>query len=305
MTLLRPQEPPSPPFCLRNSFTVQARNFTLSLGQKTKIMGILNITPDSFSQDGLLAANKRDPDAQFRYGLKLIRQGADILDIGGESARPGAKTVTAQEEIRRVVPVIRLLARKIKIPISIDTSKPDVAVRALDAGASIVNIVRGTKITKLMLEIIKKHNAAVVLMHMRKTPATMQKKVHYHDLIKEITNELQTSIEKCLETGIKSDKIIIDPGIGFCKTTGHSFEIIRRLNAFSTLKKPILIGPSRKSFIGNIINQGPLKRHWGTASAVCASILNGAHIIRVHDVDKMRDVADIADAVLAGSNERI
>ena len=278
-------------------FLLHAGDFTISLGEKTKIMGILNVTPDSFSADGLLARSGYSPKAHFHYGLKLIKQGADILDVGGESTRPGAKPVSAQEEIRRVIPVIRLLAQKTNIPISVDTCKPQVAKRALEAGASIVNIVMGTKISKPMLQIIKDYGAAVILMHMRGTSRTMQKQIHYKDLMKEIAQELKSSVGKCLEIGIKSDRIIIDPGIGFGKTAEHNFEIIRRLNMLSGLKKPILIGPSRKSFIGKIVNKKPSSRQWGTAAAVCASVLNGAHIVRVHDVAAMRDVVNIADAI--------
>lgn len=300
MMSFRQEKIPPPSFFPRNSFTLRTRRRTLSLGQRTAIMGILNITPDSFSHDGLLTKIGHNPQKHFRYGLRLAKEGADILDIGGESTRPGAKPVSIKEEIQRVMPVVRLLAQKIDIPLSIDTCKHEVAICALDAGASIVNIVMGTKVAKPMLKAIKDHDAAVVLMHMRGTPRTMQKKIRYHDLITEIVDELRISIEKCLETGIKSDRIIIDPGICFCKTADHNFEIIRRLNALLVLKKPILTGPSRKSFIGKVINKEPSQRQWGTAAAVCASILNGAHIIRVHDVAKMRDVADIADAVLLG-----
>ncbi|MCX5680896.1 MAG: dihydropteroate synthase [Candidatus Omnitrophica bacterium] len=261
-------------------------------------MGILNVTPDSFSSDGLLTKLGTNPRAHLRYGLNLIKQGADILDIGGESTRPGAKPISAKEEIKRVVPVIRLLAQKTNTPISVDTCKPRVAKLALEAGASIVNIIMGTVVTKTMLNIIKDYDAAVILMHMRRTPRTMQKRIHYKNLMKEIIAELKSSVEKCLETGIKSDRIIIDPGIGFCKTTKHNLEIIKRLKQLSILKTPILIGTSRKSFIGSIVNKEPSKRQWGTAATVCASILNGAHIVRVHDVAPMRDVADVTDAII-------
>lgn len=281
----------------RPFFILRARTFSIPLGPQTKIMGILNITPDSFSADGLLTKSGYNPKAYFRYGLKLIREGADILDVGGESTRPGSKPVSTSEEIKRVIPVIRLLTQKRTIPISIDTCKPQVAKLALEAGASIVNITRGTKLTSSMLGVVQEYNAAVILMHMRGTPRTMQRQIHYDDLMKEIVQELRKSVEKCLEFGIKSDRIIIDPGIGFCKTAEHNFEIIRRLNKLSVLKKPVLIGPSRKSFIGKIVNKQPQKRQWGTAAAVSASILNGAHIIRVHDVAMMRDVANVTDAI--------
>ncbi len=261
-------------------------------------MGILNITPDSFSSDGLLSKLGKDPQNHMRYGLKLIQEGADILDIGGESTRPESKPVSIKEEAQRVVPVIRLLAKKTHIPISIDTYKPEVAKLALEAGAVMVNTIKGTTPSLAMLKIIKEYHAAIVLMHMRKKPQTMQKNISYQNLIAEILSELEKSVQKCLERGIKSDRILIDPGIGFAKTAEHNLEIIKHLDAFSALRKPILIGTSRKSFIGTIINKDPWDRIWGTAATVCACIQNGAHIVRVHDVRQMHDVVSVTDAIL-------
>jgi len=261
-------------------------------------MGILNVTPDSFSHDGLLTKLGNDPYAHMRYGLKLVRQGADIIDVGGESTRPGSKPISIKEEMQRVIPVIRLLAKKINIPISIDTYKPEIARCALESGAVIVNIIQGAHPAAAMLKIIKNYRAAVVLMHTRKTPQTMQKNISYKNLIPEIINALSKSIQKCLETGIKSDRILIDPGIGFAKTAEHNLEIIKHLDEFSTLKKPVLIGTSRKSFIGKIINKDPQERLWGTAATLSACILQGAHIVRVHDVKQMRDVVNVTDAIL-------
>ena len=283
---------------IRPKFTLSACDLNIPLGAQTKIMGILNITPDSFSSDGLLSRLGKNPQDHARYGLKLIKDGADILDIGGESTRPGSRPISVEEEIRRVIPAIRLLAKKTKIPISIDTYKPKVAQLALEAGAVIVNTIRGTSPTKALLTLVKDYQAAIILMHSRKTPRIMQKNISYQDLIAEVIAELDKSVRKCLEIGIKSDKIIIDPGIGFAKTAGHNFEIIKHLKEFSALKKPILIGTSRKSFIGTIINKGPLNRLWGTAATISACILNGAHIVRVHDVKQMYDVVHVTDAVL-------
>lgn len=261
-------------------------------------MGIVNVTPDSFSQDGLLARSASTPHAHLRYAMKLIHQGADIIDIGGESTRPGAKTVTAQEELQRVIPLVRLLAKKTTIPVSVDTSKPLVAQHAIDAGAAMINIIRGTAISQKMINVLRKSNVAVVLMHIRGTPQTMQKRIRYHNVIEEIIAELQKSVQKCLESGIKSDRIIIDPGIGFCKTVEHNLLILKHLKKFSTLRLPILIGTSRKSFIGKILERpDPAQRIWGTAATISNAITNGAHIIRVHDVAAMRDVADITDAI--------
>jgi dihydropteroate synthase len=282
----------------RPTFNLSAGHFNIFLGTRTKIMGILNITPDSFSSDGLLSKLGKDPHAHMRYGLKLIREGADILDVGGESTRPGSKPISAKEEIQRVIPLIRLLAKKTTIPISIDTYKPEVAKLALESGAVIVNTIMGTSPARALLKMISSYRAAIVLMHSRKTPQTMQKRILYQNLIAEIISELDKSLQKCLETGIKSDRIIIDPGIGFAKTAEHNLEIIKHLKKFSILKKPLLIGTSRKSFIGKIINQEPRKRLWGPAATLSACILNGAHIVRVHDVKQMRDVVNVTDAIL-------
>lgn len=282
----------------RPQFIISASHHRIELGKKTKIMGILNVTLDSFSDDGLLKRIGNDPSAHAHRALKLIQEGADIIDIGGESTRSGSKPVSLRQEIERVIPVISLLAKKTKIPISVDTYKPEVAQLALESGASIVNTIRGTQPNAALSKIVSRYRAAIVLMHMRKTPQTMQKNISYRHLIPEVIAALNKSIRKCLETGIKSDKILIDPGIGFAKTAEHNFEIIKHLAEFSILKRPILIGTSRKSFIGKIINKEPQKRIFGTATTVSACILNGAHIVRVHDVKQMRDVVNIADAII-------
>ncbi len=282
----------------RNKFIVYARNFRLIFGAKTKIMGIVNLTPDSFSNDGLLNKENNKNSNHVTYALKLIKQGADIIDIGGESTRPGSNRISAQEEIKRVIPVIKLLSKKTKIPISIDTYKPLVAEYALKAGASIVNNIKGATVTTSMLKVIKKHNAAIILMHMRATPKTMQKKIRYKNLIPEIISELKKSVEKCLEIGIKSDRIIIDPGIGFSKTVEDNLEIIQRLAEFKTLKKPVLIGTSRKAFIGKTLKKDVSKRSIGTIASVCAAVLNGAHIVRVHDIRETRDAVSLIDAIV-------
>ncbi len=281
--------------CCRKKFIVKAKNLHLELGATTKIMGILNMTPDSFSSDGLL---KKQLNHCVSHALKLIKNGADIIDVGGESTQPGAKKITVDQEISRVIPIIEKLSKETKIPISIDTYKPEVAKKALEAGACIVNTVMGTKITKAMLRVIQEKQAAIILMHIQGTPKTMQKNIRYHNLITEISLGLKKSIEKCLENGIKSDRMIIDPGIGFGKTVEDNLEIIQRLAEFKTLNKPILIGTSRKSFIGKTLQKSVSNRLMGTAASVSASILNGAHIIRVHDISEMRDVADLTDAII-------
>ena len=261
-------------------------------------MGILNLTPDSFSQDGILARNKNDLPRVLNFAQKLIHQGCDILDVGAESSRPGSFKISAQEEVKRLIPVVSALSKKNKIPISVDTYKPIVARHALDSGASIINNIMGIQLDRRLLKMIGQYDAAIVLMHMRGTPRTMQKNIKYKNLLKEIILELNQSVEKCLEIGIKSDKITIDPGIGFGKTPLQNFEVIHHLKNFQVLNCPVLVGPSRKSFIGGILNKDVHSRLMGTAAAVCASILNGAHIVRVHDVEKMKEVAVVSDAIL-------
>ena len=281
----------------RTKYTLSAREFNLKLGEQTKIMGILNLTPDSFSGDGLLA-KKNDVKRNVDFAQGLISQGADIIDIGGESTRPGSLQISEKEEAARIIPTVTVLSKRIKVPISVDTYKEAVANKALDAGASIVNNIMGTKVTKPFLRHVKNYHAAIVLMHIRGTPGTMQKRIFYKDLVGEILGELRMAVEKCLEAGIKATRIIVDPGIGFGKTAAHNLEIIERLCEFRSLDKPILIGTSRKSFIGKILNNGMSDRLIGTTATVCASILRGTHIVRVHDVKEIKEAALMSDAII-------
>jgi len=260
-------------------------------------MGIINVTPDSFSRDGCLKKSQGTRHALL-LARKHIKDGADIIDIGGESTRPGAHYIPVDEEIKRVIPVIEALAKKTDIPISVDTYKQPVSKAALDAGATIINNIMGTKPKTSLLKMVKNYNAAIVLMHIQGIPKTMQKSIRYKNLIGEIIGSLQKSIEKCLEIGIKSDKIILDPGIGFGKTVEHNLEILNRLGDFKILEKPLLIGTSRKSFIGKILNREVGNRLIGTAATVCTSIVNGAHIIRVHDVKSIKETVTMTDAII-------
>ena len=257
-------------------------------------MGILNVTPDSFS-DGSLYFDK---SAAIKRALQMVEDGADIIDIGGESTRPGSEPVTIEEELRRTIPVIEVLAKEIKIPISIDTYKSEVAKRALDAGSSMVNDISGLRFDPEMPGVISKYKVPVVIMHIKGTPKAMQQNPVYEALIPEIIDYLREGIRTALESGIPEDKIIIDPGIGFGKTFNHNLEIINNLREFTLLEKPILIGPSRKAFIGKILGDVPVTdRLEGTAAAVAISIMNGANIIRVHDVKEMVRVAKVTDAI--------
>jgi len=258
-------------------------------------MGIINVTCDSFSKDGLLKSSRTKI---LNHAQRMISDGADILDVGGESTRPGAQQISLKEEIRRVIPIVEILAKKCSAPISVDTYKPEVARAALDAGAVIINNIMGTKVEKSLLGMIRDYKAALVLMHIKGTPATMQKNVRYGNIITEIKANLQKSVEKCLACGIKSDRIILDPGIGFGKTLAHNLTILNTLSSFASLKKPLLIGTSRKSFIGKTLNREVGDRLMGSAASVTASIFRGAHIVRVHDVSAMNDVALMSDAIL-------
>jgi dihydropteroate synthase len=271
------------------------RNYSFDFSQRTCIMGILNVTPNSFSDGGTYF----EKDAAVKQALQMVEDGADIIDIGGESTRPGSEPVPLEEELRRTLPVIEALAKEIKIPISIDTYKSEVARRALDAGASMVNDISGLKFDPEMPHIVCKYGVPVVVMHIRGTPKDMQKNPVYEALIPEIMDYLRESIERAREAGVPEERIIIDPGIGFGKTFEQNLVIIHNLHEFTFLEKPVLIGSSRKAFIGKVLgDKPPDERLEGTAAAAVAiSIINGANIVRVHDVKEMVKVVKIADAI--------
>ena len=271
----------------------------LNFDLRTHIMGILNLTPDSFSGDGIYDNVPRAVEEAER----LAAEGADIIDIGGESTRPGSEPISVEEEIRRVIPVIKELARKIDIPISIDTKKPEVAERAMDNGASIINDITGLA-SDIMAEISVKYGAKVILMHMKGTPLTMQHNPFYSDVINEIKESLFCMIKNSEAKGVRPENIIIDPGIGFGKTLENNLEILNNLSSFKELGHTILIGPSRKSFIGNILGIGAKERIFGTAASIAIAIKNGANIIRVHDVKEMAHVAHLVDAIIR-SGEKV
>jgi len=268
--------------------------YDLDLDKKTHIMGILNITPDSFSDGGL----HFDKSSAVDHALRMVEDGADILDIGGESTRPGSEPVSLEEELSRTLPVIEALAGKITVPISIDTYKSEVALRALESGASIVNDISGMRFDPEMAGIVSRHKVPVVIMHIKGTPKNMQANPTYNALVPEIMDYFQESIRFAAKSGIPENMIILDPGIGFGKTFEHNLEIINNLDQFSLLKKPLLIGPSRKAFLGKILGGlPPHERIEGTAASVAISIMKGAHIVRVHDVRQMSRVARVADAI--------
>ena len=284
-----------------NTYNIAWGKHRLVLGKRTCIMGILNVTPDSFS-DGGKFFTFNDAVAQ---GQKLFEDGADILDIGGESTRPFSDAVSAEEEIRRVIPVIETLAARIPIPISIDTTKARVARRAIQAGASMINDVSALRLDHGLANVAAEYDVPIILMHMLGTPKTMQTDPVYDDLIKEIKEFLKNAVDYAQNKGISKSKIIIDPGIGFGKTLEHNLLLIKHLHEFKTLDVPIIIGLSRKAFIRNILRNTTVKDinpdlpvvETGTQASVAAAVLNGAHMVRVHNVANTRTTLKIIDAI--------
>lgn len=281
--------------------------YDIELGRRTCIMGVVNVTPDSFSDGGKFLAH----DTAVAQGLKLAADGADILDIGGESTRPFSDPVSAAEEIERVIPVIEKLADQLTIPISIDTMKAEVARRAIKAGASMINDVSALRFDPALGDMARKFDTPVVLMHMLGSPKTMQESPAYDNLIADITDFLKDAIERAQKHGISKSKLIIDPGIGFGKTVSHNLFLIRHLQAFAALDVPILIGPSRKAFIRKLLKDEqeddiapdlPIVET-GTQAAVAAAVLYGAHIVRVHDAANTRATIRILDAIRTAQND--
>ncbi len=269
-------------------------NFTLDFSTRTYVMGVLNVTPDSFSDGGV----NFSPDKAVQRALKMVEDGADIIDIGGESTRPGAEPLADGEELGRVIPVIKEIRKQSSVPISIDTYKASVALSALDEGADIVNDISGLRADPVMARAVAGRGAAVVLMHMKGTPKDMQKDVHYEALIPEILDCLRESIRMAADAGTAPERIIVDPGIGFGKSYDQNLEILKNLQMFQGLGKPVLAGVSRKAFIGRILGGAPPSdRLEGTLAAVAISVLNGANIVRVHDVKEAAKAVKVADAI--------
>lgn len=264
--------------------------------ERPLIMGILNVTPDSFSDGGSFF----DPHKAVEKALKMEAEGADIIDIGGESTRPGAPAVTADEELRRIMPVVEQLAGRLSCPISLDTWKSEVAQEALAAGVEIINDISGFSFDPAMAALAARTGAGAVLMHTRGTPATMQQCTDYEDLMGEVSAGLNRSLDVALAAGVERERIVIDPGIGFGKSVDGNLEILRRLREFTTFGVPLLVGTSRKSFIKKTVRQDVGGRLMGTAATVALAIANGASIVRVHDVCEMREVADMAHALVTG-----
>jgi dihydropteroate synthase len=274
-------------------FELQCGSFWLTLGNRTLIMGILNVTPDSFTDGGLFF----DEEDAVAHGEALAAAGADIIDVGGESSRPFSDPVPVKEEIRRVVPVVQELASRLSVPISIDTNKAEVARHAIAAGASMANDIGALRFDSAMAGVMAEAGVPVVLMHMKGRPKSMQIDPHYEDVVGEVRSFLADAIRMAEEAGIDRTKIIVDPGIGFGKTVTHNLLLIKHLSDFHALEVPVLIGPSRKSFITKILGEGDERREIGTQAAVAAAVLQGVHIVRVHDVERTRDTLKLVDAI--------
>lgn len=274
----------------------------LVLGKRTLLMGALNVTPDSFSDGGLYY----DRDAAIARGVQMEEEGADIIDVGGESTRPGSEPVPAAEEMRRVLPVIAGLRRRLRIPISVDTYKADVAEAAVRAGAEIINDISGLRFDPDLAEVAKRLGTPLVLMHIRGQPRTMQQRGFAKDVLRDVLSGLRASLRSARAAKLSRSHLVVDPGIGFGKSAEQNLELLAHLEKLAGLGCPVLVGPSRKSFIGKVLDpEGPglpaAERIWGTAAAVTTAILHGAHILRVHDVKPIAQVARLADAILAAA----
>lgn len=284
---------------LRTDYKIVTNGAVLDLGSRTHIMGVLNVTPDSFSDGGRYA----DPGRAVDHGRQMAAEGADIIDIGGESTRPGAEPLPEDEELRRILPVIERLSRECATPISVDTYKSAVAEKALQAGASLVNDISGLRFSPNMAQVAADHGAAVVIMHMQGTPRDMQQNPVYADVVGEIMAWFEERIELALAAGVPRDRVLIDPGIGFGKTREHNLEILNRLHEFRSTGCPVVIGTSRKRFIGAVLGiDDPAERLAGTAATVALAIERGAQVVRVHDVLPLAQVARMTDAVLRSRN---
>ncbi len=281
-------------FTSRRAYTFRARDKKLELGRRTHLMGVVNVTPDSFFDGG----RYREAPQAIERCLDLAENGADILDLGGESSRPGAEAVTGEEELKRILPVLKEVRQLVSLPISIDTYKSQVAEEALKEGADIVNDISAFRFDSELPEVIKKWDAGVILMHMRGAPQNMQSIPASQNIMEEVETDLQAAVARAVGCGISSRQIVIDPGIGFGKTLEDNLKILNRLRDLGSFDLPIAVGTSRKKFLGKILNLSAQDRLWGSAASVAASIMRGAHIVRVHDVKEMSQVAQITDAVL-------
>jgi len=264
-------------------------------------VGVLTVTPDSFSDGGLVS----DPGIAIEHARQMVAEGVDVIDVGGESSRPtgnvygsGACAVDVATELARVIPVVRAICQETHVPVSVDTTKSEVAAAALAAGAQIINDISGLTMDPRLAEVVADAGCPIVVMHMRGTPQTTHQQVGYQNVATEVRDELAQSVDRALQRGVSEDQIIVDPGIGFGKNTKENLELLGQLSLLQSLGRPLFVGPSRKAFIGEILEGAPVgAREWGTAAAVAASVLSGANFLRVHQVGAMRDVARVAQAI--------
>lgn len=270
-----------------------ARGRLIDCRERPLIMGVVNVTADSFYDGGRYV----EPERAIAHALELVEQGADILDIGAESTRPGARPVSEEEELARLLPVVGPVARRVAVPISVDTTKSVVAQAALDAGASIINDVSALRWDNRMASVVARSGAAIILMHMQGTPLTMQQAPQYHDVVNEVSQFLRERLQVAVEAGISTLNILLDPGIGFGKLLEHNLDLLNRLTELTGLGRPLVVGASRKSFIGQLLGRSVEQREWGTAAAVALAVDRGARVLRVHDVAMMADVAKVAAAI--------
>jgi len=288
---------------MRRRFTLRLPGGApLALGERTLVMGIVNVTPDSFSDGGRMF----DPKAAVAAALRMVEDGADLLDIGGKSTRPGALPVDGGEELRRVLPVIEALAGRVTVPISIDTYKASVADAALGAGASIVNDISGLRYDPELAGVVARRAAPIILMHTRGRSRDMYEQAHYHDVVDEVLDELRESLAFAAGAGVPREQMLVDPGLGFAKDATHSFEVLGRLAEFADLGRPLVVGSSRKSFLNRPIKQAALTAdgEWPTAASVAAAALAGMHVVRVHAVREMAQVVRVADEIQKYYRER-
>jgi len=283
----------------RRLYRIPLRGASVVLGERTLLMGILNVTPDSFAGGAL-----GDAEAAVAHGLRLFEDGADWIDVGGESTRPGAQPVAIGEELRRVLPVVLGLRRRGAGPISVDTTKADVARAALDAGADLVNDVSGFGYDPAMATLVASRGVPAVLMHLRGGFAEIHRAPAYRDVMAEVAGELEAALARAERAGVPREHTLVDPGIGFSKNATHSLETLRRLPELQALDRPILVGPSRKSFIGRVLDLPVERRLMGTAAAVASSVMLGAHVVRVHDVREMVEVVRVCDAIRGDATRR-
>lgn len=278
---------------MRKSFNLNFRNHHLIFGKRTLVVGVINVTPDSFSDGG----QNFDISKAIERAIEMEAEGADIIEIGGESTRPGATPVSLEEELTRVLPLLEALQGRVRLPISIDTYKNEVARQALDCGASIINDISALRFDEAIARTIAQTGAGLILMHMRGEPSTMQQMEPSEDIFAEIFADMNIALERAAQNGVEREQIIFDPGLGFGKTLEQNLAILNHLERFKSLNLPIMIGASRKSFIGRITGRAAQERIFGTAASVAAAILRGAHLLRVHDVKEMIEVARITDAI--------